>query len=146
MLHPVERAFPNLQATGYSITSPQDRKYNCVAWAAGDISRFWWPTPFSYWPAGVPRELSVPAFEAAFQAMQYEPCPHSQLEEGFEKVALYAKQDGAPTHMARQLESGAWTSKLGPSEDIRHDDVNGVAGSIYGTVVRYYKRRRAGAA
>jgi hypothetical protein len=44
--------------------------------------------------------------------------------------------------MARQLESGSWTSKLGVSEDIRHDDVSSVAGAIYGSVVSYFKRAR----
>lgn len=133
MPHVVERAFPNLGRSGYAITSPQDRNYNCIAWAAGDTSRFWWPTPFSYWPGGAQRELTLTAFDEAFRTLRYEPCADGEREEEFEKVALYAK-DGLPTHMARQLESGAWTSKLGQAEDIRHEDVFGVAGSIYGSV------------
>jgi len=145
MPHPVERAFPNLVRSGYAITSPHDPNYNCIAWAAADTSRFWWPTPFSYWPAGVPRELTLAAFEEAFRNLGYDSCNDGDLEEGFEKIALYAK-DGVPTHMARQLESGAWTSKLGPAEDIRHGDVAGVAGSIYGSVVGYFRRVRVTAA
>ena len=145
MPHPLERAFPNLLASGYAITSPRDRDYNCIAWAASDTSTFWWPSPFTYWPAGIPREVSLSAFTQAFQSLNYELCSDGALEEGFEKVALFARADGTPTHMARQLESGSWTSKLGVSEDIRHDDVSGVVGAIYGSVVSYFKRVRVAA-
>ena len=33
-----------------------------------------------------------------------------------------------PTHAARQLANGWWTSKLGPSFDIEHIDLNAIAG------------------
>jgi hypothetical protein len=42
------------------------------------------------------------------------------MEAGFEKIAIYVDGDGVPTHAARQLSDGAWTSKLGEWEDIRH--------------------------
>src|SRR5258708_29727761 len=100
MPHPLETAFPNLLASGYAITSPPDRDYNCIAWAAGDTSIFWWPSPFSYWPAGVPRELTQSAFRQAFETLNYEMCRDGALEDGFEKVALFARADGTPTHMA----------------------------------------------
>jgi len=32
----LEQLFPGLQITPYLVTSPRDRKYNCIAWAAGD--------------------------------------------------------------------------------------------------------------
>jgi hypothetical protein len=45
---------------------------------------------------------------------------NSELEVGTEKVAIYVDADGIPTHAARQLADGTWTSKLGEWEDIRH--------------------------
>ncbi len=38
----------------------------------------------------------------------------------FEKIAIYVDTDGVPTHAARQLPDGSWTSKLGDWEDIQH--------------------------
>jgi hypothetical protein len=32
----IERIFPALRGTAYQVTSPPDKKYNCIAWAAGD--------------------------------------------------------------------------------------------------------------
>ena len=47
-----------------------------------------------------------------------------------------------PTHAALQLESGDWTSKLGPFEDVTHTTVEAVAGPVYGTVICYLARPR----
>ncbi|RMH08652.1 MAG: hypothetical protein D6704_02725 [Nitrospirae bacterium] len=49
----LEEVFPRLCETRYEITSPQDTSYNCIAWAAGDVGRWWWPAPQAYWPQGV---------------------------------------------------------------------------------------------
>ena len=53
----LEQHFPSLTPSGYAITSPKDRRYNCVAWAVGDQKRWWWPDPAEcgYWPDGVSR-------------------------------------------------------------------------------------------
>jgi hypothetical protein len=67
-------------------------------------------------------------------------CGDADLEDGYEKVALYALR-GIPTHAARQLPSGAWTSKLGALEDVQHP-LDGLQVEDYGAPVRYLKRRR----
>jgi hypothetical protein len=141
----IEQLFPRLQGTNFSITSPRDRRYNCVAWAANDTRRRWWPgeAPFSFWPAGVEREESVPNFIASFATLGYEVCPSGDHDSRLEKVAIFASSEGVPTHMARQLPNGTWTSKLGGLEDISHFDVNGVAGDDYGTVVVFLARPRS---
>lgn len=61
------------------------------------------------------------------------------MEQGYEKVALYVDHDGKPTHAARQLPTGRWTSKLGKIEDIEHE-LEGIAGSVYGSVAKILKR------
>lgn len=62
-----------------------------------------------------------------FLAAGYELCGDGSLEDRYEKIAIYAK-DGEPTHAARQLGDGRWTSKLGKYEDIEHDSLDALYG------------------
>ncbi|MDR3678267.1 MAG: hypothetical protein P4N24_22495 [Acidobacteriota bacterium] len=139
---------PNLTAQTCVETSPTSTLYNCIAWAAGDPKRWWWPVNrrgISYWPQGVPREETVQAFVLAFSTLGYSPCENPILEEGVEKIAIYAKiayGQAIPTHAARQLESGEWTSKLGPLEDVRHLTLGAVSGPIYGRPMAFLFRPR----
>jgi hypothetical protein len=65
--------------------------------------------------------------------MGYLICESDGVEEGFDKVAIYA-QGGRWTHAARQLPDGKWTSKLGPDEDIEHESPTELVGNLYGQV------------
>jgi hypothetical protein len=142
----LERRFPRLREARYVITSPAEVEYNCVAWAAGDDSRCWWPDRLGqyYWPEGAHRQGTLEAFTEAFGTLGFEKCPDSSLEQGWEKVAIYAKADGAPTHAARQLPDGTWTSKLGQLQDIQHPTLELVSCEDYGTPVLTLRRRRIG--
>jgi hypothetical protein len=135
----VRNILPNLTATNYRITSPTSWKYNCIAWAVGSSDAWWWPTPGRFWPNGAPREESLHAFTVAMETQGFSLCSSSELEPGMEKIALYAV-DMVPTHAARQLPSGWWTSKLGPDFDIEHADLNAVAGGVYGQPVAFLSR------
>jgi hypothetical protein len=130
-------AFPNLAASRMEATSPRDARYNCVAWAAGEDSRWWWPDSQGtcYWPTGVPREESLAAFISAFGSLGYEICADGALESAYEKLAIFASH-GVPTHVARQLGSGNWTSKLGKSIDVTHL-LEALDGEIYGAVLQF---------
>jgi hypothetical protein len=140
--------FPRLDDTTCDVTSPCTRLYNCLAWAAGEDFRRWEPDPFGqwYWPDGVPRQLSVEAFVLAYQTIGFLPCFTPALEDGIEKIAVYAVDIGNeklfPTHAALQLESGRWTSKMGDLEDIHHGDAEDVNGPLYGRPVVYMQRKR----
>jgi len=138
----LESAFPRLRATRYTITSLATEEYNCIAWAAGESDRWWWPDPSGtdYWPDHAPREVTVDAFIAAFSVLGFEPCSSEALEEGVEKVAIYVDSIGEPTHISRQLSSGRWTSKLGKAEDIEHDFSGLDGSSLYGPVARILRR------
>ena len=136
-------AFPRLRRAQFFITSPASNAYNCIAWAAGDTKRVWWPhhpPTFAYWPPGVERKEELPAFTAVFATLGYAPCADGNLEPGFEKLALFADAQGKPKHAAKQLPSGKWTSKLGLNEDISHT-IYGLGGAEYGDVVQYLKRK-----
>ncbi len=87
---------------------------------------------------GVARVATMAAFRDAFASLGYVVCDHDELELGTEKIALFAL-DGVPKHAARQLPSGRWTSKLGPSEDIKHS-LHDLTGAVYGSVVLIMKR------
>ena len=143
----LEQLFPYLAPSEYAITSPALRRYNCIAWAAGEDSRWWEPgLPIGgyYWPPDAPQENTVEAWAKTFALLGYEACEHGDFEPGLEKIALYAATDGTPTHMARQLPAGHWTSKLGRQEDIRHATVDSLHGEppAYGQAVRFLQRQR----
>lgn len=145
----IEKYFPNLIDSGYSVTSPSTSEYNCIAWAAGDTEACWWPDPYhvGYWPSGVPRtetlESFIKAYEAlgyakAYEALGYALCQYNKYENGFEKIAIYVNSSGKPTHAARQLNSGCWTSKLGSLEDIEHNTLDSLI--EYGKVAAIMKK------
>lgn len=136
----LKSVFPGLRSTSYTITSEDTRRYNCIAWAAGGTAKWWWPKTH-YWPPGCPVELAVDSFVDGFGTLGYVSCDDGVLEEGIEKIAIYAKE-GCPTHAARQLRNGRWTSKLGAHVDIEHE-VDGLDCESYGEIVRFLKRPRA---
>jgi len=146
----LELRYQSLRSSDYSVTSPRTPNYNCVAWAAGEDRRPWWPIPYDtapyYWPLGEQEDESLDVFIECFQSLGYEVCDDENFEPGFEKVAIYVDENGMPSHMARQLASGIWTSKCGDLEDISHQTLSALEGDRsygYGTVVCIMKRQMA---
>jgi hypothetical protein len=132
--------FPLLRESQFRVTSEPDTSYNCIAWAVDGITdAWWWPDEDGEWPDSVPRHETLDAFIAAFATRGYTPCVDESLEPEFEKVAIYASEEG-PRHAARQLSDGTWTSKLGPLHDIQHQTLESLSGQCYGSVVSYLKR------
>jgi len=136
--------FPALRDEHHEVTSHSTDDYNCVAWAADDSETWWWPDDpevgYGYWPPNVPRAETVLAFQLAYATLGYVQCDNASVEVGFEKIALYVLNDGTPTHAARQLPDGRWTSKLGHCEDIEHVNLECLQGPLYGKVSVYLKR------
>lgn len=128
------------------LTSFPTISYNCIAWAAGEDQRWWEPDPagVGYWPPGVERQMTLDAYVAAYKSIGFSECSDGTLEEGYEKVVLYTRS-GRPTHAARQLSDGSWTSKLGRAEDVQHDTPEDLLTyrnlrAVYG-IPRCYMRR-----
>jgi hypothetical protein len=140
-----EARFPNLRRDDYRVTSDEDWIYNCIAHAADKSNAFWWPTKEEvegvYWPKDVPREKTLEAFIAAYATEHYAPCEGPEYEEGHEKVVIYTDAAGIPTHAAKLLAPGTWTSKLGEWEDIQHKSLEAVSGPDYGEPKAYLKRK-----
>src|SRR5580692_3685770 len=124
----METRFEKLRPSNYDGKSPVDFCYNCIAWAMGRKDSRWWPATIGgyRWPKKLPRqkpgEETLANFISAFKRLGYKVNPKKDysLEKGFIKVAIYVKGNENPTHAARQLGSGIWTSKIGDEEDIEH--------------------------
>lgn len=91
-----------------------------------------------YWPSGATRGDTVADWGAALETYGYRSCRSPDHEEGWEKVAIFSKVH-TPTHVARQLPGGRWTSKIGKWEDIEHDFA-ALEGDRYGKISRILKR------
>ena len=140
---------PGLESSSYEVTSDATDHYNCVAWAMGEDDR-WWSHESDedyYWPDQAERGDGAPAYQAMFRLYGFEGCADGGSESGFEKIAIFA-DEGRFTHVARQLPSGRWTSKLGENCDIEHeiDSLTHPRSSFpqysYGEVVAFMRRPR----
>jgi len=137
---------PNLTAGNHSITSPQDEHYNCVSHAVHEDQVSLWPDDNNSWPEELPRVETIDAFVRFFTLIGFEEIPitATKITPGYEKIAIFAEAGAFPTHVARQLDGGRWTSKLGILVDIGHADLHCLEGGEYGYVVRLMRRRHHG--
>jgi len=136
----IRKSFPRLSNTDFRVTSDPDDQYNCIAWAAGSCTEWWWPAEFKYWPAGVPREVTIEAFVQAFETVGFTVCANPDAVNGFEKIVIFVKS-GRPTHAAFLIPGGTWWgSKLGRSHDIEHRTPHGVGGAAYGEPTVFMQR------
>ncbi|MFA7346053.1 MAG: hypothetical protein WC003_17275 [Terrimicrobiaceae bacterium] len=122
----------------------ETEEYNCVAWSLEDQERWWQPFPneYQYWPKNAPEAYSVDAFKEMFiLTAGFEECDSSDLEYGYEKIAIYG-QKAEFTHVARQLADGRWASKLGDWEDIEYNTLKALVSDQYGMVKFILRRRR----
>ena len=138
--------FPGLATTPFEIKSKRTSDYNCIAWVAGEDFRWWWPDAMNqkYWPDGVTRQATLEAFIEAFATLGYEPCASGDLEQTFEKIAIYIGASGMVSHAAFQLTDGRWASKLGLLHDIYHvlEGLAGHRGRSYGNVAQFLRRAK----
>ena len=149
----IERRHPNLVQDDYSIQSDATEDYNCIAFAVDDDQHWWapfdprWdimdPIPNRFWPFNTPMRLTKDKVIEALATRGFAECESGVPEPGYEKVAIYAEEgSGEFTHVAKQLETGVWASKLGDWEDIHHRTVHGLEDDRYGRVIRYLRRPR----
>jgi len=137
----LEFKYPYLRTSGYKITSPRDKRYNCIAWVVGDNTRWWDPDKDYYWPDRIPRVSTLTNFIKLFKYYGYENSDKSSIETGYEKIALYIDNLGDFSHVCKQLPSGRWTSKLGNLQDIEHNSLEAFNKSGYGIVAKILKRK-----
>ena len=127
----------------YLITSDADSSYNCVAWAVGDTSRFWYDARIKgyYWPPGVGSADTLDGWKRLFEIHGYSETESSDFDPLYEKIAIYVDTEGLPNHVARQTDSRAWTSKLGKDYDIEHATLDALECPEYGKARVIMQRR-----
>lgn len=133
--------FPQFNKQNHNVTSDDDAKYNCIAFAAGFTDRRMWPIfhPDFWWPRNVPCVETVSAFVTLFESHGYVICSDGSYEIGKEKIGIWTKKDGTPTHAARQLSNTKWASKLGRWYDIEHQR-DAVSDGEYGSPHTFMSR------
>jgi hypothetical protein len=100
--------------------------------------------PGFYWPPGAIRGQSIDALVSAYETLGYEICSGADLEDGYEKVALYVNQFGSWEHIAKQEEDGWLSSKLRNLEYIRYPTALAVSSADYRQVMYFMRRRKRG--
>lgn len=154
-----EENFPRLTPDLYEVVDDETDVYNCIAYAAGDTTRWWWPDPFGvyYWPLSK-REQTVECFIEMFESLDYSKCRCSLKRRSLVKIALYYDPvgcaslritAGSPTHAAIQQNNGTWRSKLGDWELIEHRTLKSLNGTdptgvriSYGEPVQIMRKAR----
>jgi hypothetical protein len=143
----LEEDCPGLRESPYTIKSPRNPRYNCIAFAIGDLTQFWDDLGLPegvrvngyYWPPGAPTAGTLSGWVKVFEIHGYAETDDNSLEADYEKVAIYGSDIGAE-HVARQKASGIWASKMGKGVDIEHT-LEGLEGEFPGTVVKIMKRK-----
>jgi hypothetical protein len=139
--------FPNSFQYPFQPTSQQTWDYNCIAWAYGVNNKWFWPLPPPpnspitkwFWPPNIPSVVNINSFIKLFESIGYEICADELLEEGYLKIAIY-EINNTPTHAAKQLPNGLWSSKLGPNVDVSHTIETTKNSSVYGNVSVFMRR------
>lgn len=154
----LETILPILRRRDYQVIGAPTDRFNCIAFAAGDTTRWWMPTAVelhlaaefwprlvvarnAYWPPGIDGSGSLASYIAAFGTLGYQVCdPDPALQPSIEKIALYAFLEderaecgfdglGDVCHVARQLPDGRWASKCGEYETIAHNSPHDLVGT-----------------
>ena len=134
-------AFPKLSSEGLAIKDKPSERYNCIAYAAGDTAKWWWPDGINYWPTWATLDNRIESLNEAFAGLGYEQCQNSDAEEGYQKVALY-EVGGKFLHAAVQMPNGLWRSKMGQGPVIEHRSPESLSGGMYGEVTAYMRITR----
>jgi hypothetical protein len=131
--------FPNITYNNSRQTSESNEEYNCISWALGNTHEWIWPglnITNTKWPIDIPRLLNKNIFIKLFESYGFKLIPNKDtgLVFDLQKIVLYVDYYNKPTHAARQLPSGRWTSKIGANLDIEHDTPEVLEGPLYGKV------------
>jgi hypothetical protein len=155
MLPPVDldawahgQGFPDLHNVASKQTSDFDLDYNCIAHAFLDDQKPWWPTGLPvagfdrygyYWPIASDNRSHMRAFLDWFSHDGWTETKSDKFAPHMLRVALYAKA-AQPTHAARQIGQGVWTSKLGQGLDLSHklEELNG---PNYGAPIALFEKK-----
>ena len=132
-------AFPNLANEDFETVGEPSELYNCIAFAAGDTSKWWWPDGINYWPPWATGTNRIESLIEVFAGLGYEHCDHNDTEGGYQRVALY-EVDGEMKHAAMQMSNLRWRSKMGQGPVIEHDSPESLSAGICGSPTAFMRR------
>ena len=132
-------AFPNLASEGFETVGQASELYNCIAYAAGDTTKWWWPDGINYWPPWASETNRTESLKEAFSGLGYEQCDTSDTEVGYQRIALY-EVNGEMKHAAVQTPDGRWRSKMGQGPVIEHDTPESLSCGSYGGPTAFMRR------
>ena len=141
----IKKWWPRLKKNKFHFTSEQTPYYNCFSWAM-KVTNIWmdmyyFSNKFNIKYSELDHSANGYA-EILKKYFNYEICPDGSFEKNMEKVVLYENKYGEWTHIARQLDNGNWTSKLGKLEDIEHYNINCLSDGDYGNPVIYMRKQK----
>jgi hypothetical protein len=134
---------PRLEAAEHRVTSRPTDGYNCVSWVQRDFVHRW--DPDYHWPGDLPCPEGLPDLDSYLQLFKrwgFELCEHGSLEPGYLKIAIYSTR-GYFHHVAKQLRTNVWSSKMGDGHDLWHRDLEALYDSIFwpdATVTHFMRR------
>ena len=132
-------AFPKLSGEDFEIVERASERYNCIGYAVDDTTKRWWPNGIDYWPPWATRDNRMESLRDAFIGLGFEQCHDSDVEDGYQKVALYGSQ-GRFEHAAVQMPNGRWRSKMGQGPVIEHLNPESLSGRLYGDATTFMRR------
>jgi hypothetical protein len=131
----INNNFPNL-TNEFTYSSLKNGDYNCIAWIEKNEED--WIQFYDEFG----RLIKNPErYIHHFSQLGYAPTNNGNLETGKQKIAIYiASSSNRFKHVARQLEDGRWTSKLGEWEDIEHNTAENLLGGSYGDILKFMEK------
>lgn len=139
----VEFDFPNINQNNSNVIGHKTRNYNCIAFAFGDQTRWWWPDGSHFWPKDCLDPDESESFEKLFRKVGAKITPIDRVDKiahdpKYVTLAIYADEDGAINHLAVLNEDNTWTSKLGANYLIEHE-YDALTQGSYGDIVAIAK-------
>jgi hypothetical protein len=140
------RDWPNTRYHPLVIKSPKTIKYNCAAFAVGQedywfecadesLKQLYLGSCEFHWPENILQNASLNAYIELYEQHGFEKLSslNADFVGGVTKIALYGKGDDF-MHASKQMPDGRWASKLGPLQDVEHDNLRVLEGPTYGMV------------
>lgn len=134
-----------------------NKLYNCIAYSLGFDDIWVWPLSIGitvypnktiegrmfriYWPVGVPKNLTMNAFEQMYALFGYERCKDMRYEPGYKKIIVYGYSTKEISHAAI-VHNGYCTSKMGKYVIITHQPES-LIGEDYGHIIMCVKRKES---
>lgn len=77
---------PKPSREGFEIVEQPSDQYNCIAYATGDLSKWWYHNEVHYWPNHAARSNTIESLVKMFTGLDFEQCSDGSVEDGYHKT------------------------------------------------------------